>query len=442
MSHFYKLIAIAVFAMLCSHTLSASSSIEGTYPLSVEELFKLADANSASIRSCQIATEVADAAIADAKALRLPDVEAQLSFSYLGNGSISDRDFSNIAKADMPHYGNNFYLKASQPLFAGGAISSQINLAKMGKEMATHQLDAARSEIRFTLIGYYLQIAMLNNQIAVYEANIAKTQKVIAQMRIRQKQGTVLKNDITRYELQLENLLLQRTRVEDNKKIINHRLVTIVALPASTIIVPDSTVTTSIPQKMNEAEWQSLATQNSPSLRISSLNIDMKREQERLEKSARLPKIALIAEEHLDGPITIEVPPINKNFNYWFVGLGVSYDISSLFKANKKIRTAQISTRKASQEHTLALENVENEVQAAYTNYLTSFSDLSTQIKSVELANQNYSVVNNRYNNGLALITDMTDAANMKLSAELALVNSRINVIYNYYNMLFVSHTL
>ena len=62
--------------------------------------------------------------------------------------------------------------------------------------------------------------------------------------------------------------------------------------------------------------------------------------------------------------------------------------------------------------------------------------------KSVELANQNYDVTSNRYKNDLALLTDMLDASNMKLSADLGLVNARINVVYSFYKMKYITHTL
>ena len=54
----------------------------------------------------------------------------------------------------------------------------------------------------------------------------------------------------------------------------------------------------------------------------------MSRTKERLVRSDLLPHVALLAENHLDGPITTEVPPINKNINYWFVGVGVSFNFS------------------------------------------------------------------------------------------------------------------
>ena len=68
-----------------------------------------------------------------------------------------------------------------------------------------------------------------------------------------------------------------------------------------------------------------------------------------------------------------------------------------------------------------------------------SFVELRTQQKSVELAQQNYQVVSNRYKNQLALITDMIDASNMKLNAELQEVNARINIAYTYYNVRYAA---
>ena len=60
----------------------------------------------------------------------------------------------------------------------------------------------------------------------------------------------------------------------------------------------------------------------------------------------------------------------------------------------------------------------------------------------MELANENYRVVSNRYANGLALLTDLIDAGNVKLDAELKAVNARIQILFLYYKMKYVAHTL
>ena len=146
-----------------------------------------------------------------------------------------------------------------------------------------------------------------------------------------------------------------------------------------------------------------------------------------------MPSIALFAGDKLDGPITIEVPPINKNLNYWYIGVGVKFDIASTFKSGKKIRLARLSTQRAQENDLLLQENVRTEVKEAYIRFHEAFT--ITQEKSLELAAQNYSVVNNRYLNDLALITDMLDASNSKLNAELQLVNAQINILFNLYKL-------
>ena len=88
------------------------------------------------------------------------------------------------------------------------------------------------------------------------------------------------------------------------------------------------------------------------------------------------------------------------------------------------------------------MRHIKQNRRVLYTNLLTSTVEVQTQEKQVELADQNYAVVRNRYDNDLALLTDMLDASNMKLSADIALVNARINMLYNYYKLKYLTHTL
>ncbi len=424
-------------AVLCSQYLCAQSRTMG-----IEEMFRLADENSKSIQTYRTGKEVADENLKAAKAQRLPDISASLSGSYWGNGKLWDRDFSNATKIDMPHWGNNFALEAQQVVYAGGAISSGIELAELEKQLAEMDWQKNRQDIRFLLVGHYLNLYKLHNQIEVLHKNLELTDQLIANMQARLEEGTALENDITRYELQRETLRLQLAKVEDACKIANHQLVITLHLPEGTVVQPDTTLNDSRIQTLSEANWQELAAQNNLNLQQAETGIKVNRQRVKLERSERLPKISLVAAEHLDGPITIEVPVLDNNFNYWYVGVGVKYNISSLFKNNRKLKAARLNVRKAQETYELAQEQTNHAVQESYVNFLTSFTDLRTQQKSVELADQNYSVTSNRYQNDLALLTDMLDASNMKLSADLGLVNARINVIYNYYKMKYVTHTL
>ena len=437
MSKKKRLIGLLYIAVLCSQGLCAQ-----TRQMGIEELFRLADEQSKSIQIYRTGAEAAEEALKAAKAQRLPDVNVSLSASYWGNGKLWDRDFGNAMTVDMPHFGNNFALEAQQVIYAGGAISSGIKQAEIGKALAELDLQKNVQEIRFLLVGHYLNVYKLDNQIRVLQKNMELTEEVIANMKARREQGTVLKNDITRYELQKEQLNLQLSRVKDARKIANHQLVTALHLPEDTEIAPDTSLLEQQILTLTEDEWQDMAGTNNILLKQTQADIQMNEQKVKQERSERLPHISIVAAEHLDGPITIEVPVLDNNFNYWYIGIGVKYNLSSLFKNNKKLKQARLNVRQAQERHQLAQEQVENAVQEGYVNFLTAFTDLRTQENSVKLADENYNVTENRYKNEMALLTDMLDASNMKLTADLGLVNARINILYNYYKMKYITHTL
>ena len=425
MSKKKRLIGLLYIAVLCSQGLCAQ-----TRQMGIEELFRLADEQSKSIQTYRTGREASEEALKAAKAQRLPDVNVSLSASYWGNGKLWDRDFNNAMTVDMPHFGNNFALEAQQVIYAGGAISSGIKQAEIGKALAELDLQKNVQEIRFLLAGHYLNLYKLDNQIKVLQRNMQLTDEVIANMKARREQGTVLKNDITRYELQKEQLNLQLTRVKDARRIANHQLVTTLHLPESTEIYPDTLLLREQIQTLTEDEWQNIAETNNIALKQTQAAIQMNEQKVKQERSERLPHISIVAAEHLDGPITIEVPVLDNNFNYWYIGIGVKYNLSSLFKNNKKLKQARLNVRQAQERYQLAQEQVENAVQEGYVNFLTAFTDLRTQENSVKLADENYNVTENRYKNEMALLTDMLDASN------------RINILYNYYKMKYITHTL
>jgi len=403
--------------------------------INMEEMFELAEANSRSIRTYTIAEQEAEQAVKVAKNALLPSIDVSLSASYLGDGWIADRDFSNGENAPMPHFGNNFAIEASQVIYAGGAIASGIEIARLQHQMAKLDKEKNRQDIRFLLVGNYLELNKLDNQAKVYLKNIEQTKRLLANIKAKQTEGLALKNDITRYELQLKNLELALTQVENSKIIINNQLTTVLGLPRETVIEIDTCVLSKLPLVSGEEKWQQTATEVSPLLQQAKLGIEQSKQSEKIVKAERLPSVALIAGDHLDGPVTIEVPPINKNFNYWYVGVGVKFNLASLYKTGKKAKLAQLSTQKVIETEQLLQENIQTEVKAAYVRFAESFTIYDTQIKSLELATQNYDVINNRYLNELALITDMLDASNSKLTAELQVANAEINILFNYYKL-------
>ena len=411
----------------------------GQSVITLEEVFECAEVNSAQLRPSVSAENEAEREISVARAGRLPDINASLSLSYIGDGFTTKRNFGDYQRAPIPHFGNGLSVNITQPVYTGGAVTNAIELAELKSTAARYATDFQRDNIRFQLTGLYLDIYKCNNLRNVVEKNIAAAQKVLQEMRARYEQGTALQNDITRYELLVSNLELQLVKINNTIEILNTNLVTIAGLPEKTIIIPDSTILVRSLPKDGAAWWQAEAEQNSPSLSLARSGVDISRKAESLVRSERLPKIGLQACWNIDGPILVEIPPINRNLSYWYVGVGVSYNISSLYKTNKSLAKSRAATQQALEQFEVARENLSLAVNADHVRYLEAYEELKTQQKSVELAQRNYNTTSTRYSADMALITDMLDAANSKLDAEQQLVNARINIIYYYYKLLFTS---
>lgn len=424
---------------LCAATACFGTIAHAQSVMTLDEIFESAETQSAQLRPYFTAQEEAQREISVARSGRLPDINANLSVGYIGNGFTTKRDFSDYQVAKIPHLSTGLGINVTQPVYTGGAITSAIELAELKSTASRFAADLQRNNIRFQLTGFYLDIYKCRNLRKVVASNIAAAEKILANMKARYEQGTALQNDITRYELLVSNLELQLVKLDNTLAILNNNLVSIAGLPESTVIVPDSAILARSLPNQGEGYWQQEATTNAPALQLAQRGIEISHKAELLVRSDRLPKIGLQAGWTVDGPILVEVPPINRNLSYWWVGVGVSYNLSSLYKTNKSIAKSRTATRKAVEEYDAAMEGVAMTVRADYIKYLEAYEELKTQEKSVELAMRNYSVTSTRYNADMALITDMLDAANSKLDAEQQLVNAKINIIYYYYKLLFTS---
>ena len=128
-------------------------------------LYQKVEDNSKTLRTSLSGVEAAHLGIEAAKSKKLPDLDASLSFSYIGNALITDRDFSNVHGLKSPHFGNNFAFQAQQVVFAGGAINAGIKLAELGKQQAEVGVKLTRQQIRFIALGQYLDLYKIDNRI-------------------------------------------------------------------------------------------------------------------------------------------------------------------------------------------------------------------------------------------------------------------------------------
>ena len=400
-----------------------------TLQLTLTDVFTRIENENRTMAMLRTAQEAAEQGIRSAKDARYPEINAEVNVSYIGDSFLTDRDFSNYTKAPSPHFGNGFTLEAQQVVYAGGAVNAAVKMAEHEGRMSEAVISQSRQGLRLMAAGEYLDLFRTDNSIKVYEKNIALTTKLIEEINAKREHGLALAADVTRYELRLEMLKLDLVRLRNTREIMNYRLVNSLGLPEGTVISSALADDEDLRDRSRQ-HWQEIAADSSPEMKVSGINADMALTRQKLVRSERLPKIAVVAYENFNGPITFEIPPIDKNLNIWYIGLGIRYNFSSLYKSGHKLKQAEIAVRQAEQARDVTEENLRNNVQKAYADYLQSYVELETSEKSLQLADENYERVHDRYMEQLVLVTDMLDAFNMKLEAELDVSAANAGIQY------------
>ena len=424
---------------LCVSLLSGGVCAYSQTVVSLEDLFESAEHNSIQLRPDISAQAEAEQEISVARSALLPEIEASLSASYIGDGFTTRRNFTDYQRAPIPHLGTGVSVGVTQPIYTGGALTTSIEMARLKSLASRQSTELSRDNLRLELTRYYFDLYKHHNLRGVVESSIASAEEVLAHIKARYDQGAALRNDITRYELLIADLNLELVRIDNTIDILNYNLVRLAGLPEGLRIAPDQRLLSQALPTEGEQWWQQEADLNTPSLKLARSGVAISRKVESMVLSERRPKIGLQAGWTLDGPILVEVPPINRNLSYWYVGVGVKYNLSSLYKNNRSLKRSRLATIKADDELRAASERVNLDVRSAHIQYLEAFEVLKSREKSVELADRNYDNISTRYDEGMALVTEMLDAADSRLRARTNLVNARIDIIYNYYKLLFAS---
>lgn len=427
-------IKIQFIILILAHT-SIFAQTSNTRILKIDEIFNLAEQNSRQLAISRDGIKISEHQTAIAKSGRLPEISVGVDAEYLSNAVILNPNFSHNETVPVPHFGNNFSLAASQTLFQGFTVKNTIAKAKLQEQLSALNYDQDKETIKMLLLGRYLDLYKLFNQQKVYQKNIQLAKLRLSNITFLNKEGMVTKNDILRSQLQISDLDVLADEVSSNIDIINKELTVVLGLPADTRIAVDTTL---LQNKLPESTYDDdlkTAYRLRPSVKANAINEKISDKNISLAKAAKLPTLTLFAGDALSRPYLYVLPPQDIYFNLYQAGIKLQYNISSLYHAKEHIQLAQTERSRQQKQSEWVEQQAEIEVNTAFVKYNEAKNELTRRDKSRQLANDNYRIVEKKYLNQLALLTDILDASTAKLSAELNQTNAQINIIYQWYQL-------
>jgi outer membrane protein len=427
-----RTVFLAVFIFVLFRPSYGQDSL-GNTPLTLPAAFSLALHNSVQLQIRHTAVDLAKQQTEIEKLGRLPDLNTGIAYGYLSSSQDWTPNFAHHFVSILPHHLTQFTVDASEAIFAGNRVNNSILKASLEEQVAVLSLNKDEIDIKFLVAAGYLDIFRLIDEQIVYINNTRLARERLRNILNLRKQGIVTQNDVLRTELTISDYELATRDIGRSIIQQDNQLNIVLGLPDSARLIPDSTLTRGeLPVGTVESLLDEAYHENHD-IKIAGKQKEIAETNIKLLKGERLPTLGVFANNNFQRPYLNSTPAVDVYYNYWTAGVGLSYNISSIYKSPKKIKAGYIGLDLTSKQDSLTRQNVEVGVRNAFVKYNQSLDELQTYRRDLRSAEENYRVVESRYYNQLALLTDLIDATNTKIEAELKVTNAEINRVYSYY---------
>jgi len=429
----HKLLFITI-GLLAAQSLLAQQS----KTLTLKEAIDLSITNSKQLKLNEAKLLEASADIKEAEEKRLPDAGISASYLYLPVQPTinlkSDSAGGGGPKISQAMYG---MASVSVPLYQGGRLQYGIESAKYLKEAIRLDAENDRSAVIINTINACINLFKAHEAIALVKENLEQSQQRVKDFSNLEKNGLLARNDLLKAELQSSNIELTLLDAESNYRLASANMDIMMGLPEETNLVPDKSGL-ALPESVKtitEYEQEALQNRNdivAAAVRKKSAELNVK-----TIKTDYYPSISLTG-----GYVALDVPKFVSVTNAVNIGVGVKYNIASLWKTKSKLQaaTARVKQVEASQE--MLGDNIRMQINQAYQSYFVSTKKIEVLEKAVIQATENYRIIKNKYDNSLATTTELLDADVALLQSKLSVTNAKADSFLAYNRLLYAAGSL
>ncbi|MBI9085838.1 MAG: TolC family protein [Desulfobacterales bacterium] len=386
-------------------------------------------ANNRLIRAAMEASRAAVAAQTSAKSDFFPDLSA--TYQYTG---LTDTPFMYFTKAVVNPGGltvgsqrieaptgtrDNYawYLRLTQPLFTGFALTTRYKMAETG--IAAKQVERAQAEldvIRQVRLAY-VQILAAQRRLAVAEEAVAGLQAHVKDAERFYDQGLIPNNDLLQSQVALAAAEQQRAEVQGRVRMAVAALNILIGydLDRDTQVAEIAVESTFIPELDT---LRRAARDQRPEPQALTLAITQIDQGINLAQSVYYPQLALVGQYQQEG----DNPGASRNNFRNAQNASMTLQAQWLFHTGGKTR-ADVSRlrhqRKALEERRLGIqESIDLEVMDVRIRLEVAAGNIGTAEKALEQARENLRITTLRYQQQIATSTEVLDATTARTQAQ------------------------
>ena len=369
---------------------------------------------------------------------RLPDVSASLNQNFsFGRGLTADNTYSNTNTSST-----SLQLGANMPLFTGFQIPNQIKLNQLNLEAATADLEKAKNDIRMKVAQAYVQILydMEISEVAHRQIDIDSMQ--VERLQAFVKNGKASESELSQQRATLANSRLLATQADNNTRLAILTLTQLLELPTPdgfSVVRPEladvsADIAAAIPSPdIIYAEALGIK----PEIAAQQLKLKGTEHNIKIARAGYYPTLSLSGGMGTNYYTTSGFKSDNfstqlrNNFSQ-YIGLNLNIPIFNRFQTRNSIRTAKIQRENQQLQLDNTKKTLYQEIQKVYYNTLNALSKEQSSLEAVKNTQTAFNLMQAKYENGKATITEFNESKNTYLKSESELVQARYENLYQH----------
>ncbi len=308
--------------------------------LSLDEAIDLSIKNSKPLRAAQARMDQAAANTTVSKQNQLPDFKISGSYLRVTQPNIDLQYKSNSGgsaaapiKVNQAAYGT---ANLSLPVFSGFKIQYGIRSSEFLEKASVLDADQDKEAVIMNTIEAFTNLYKARANLRVIQENLAQSRSRDADFANLEKNGLLARNDKLKALLQTANIELTMADVENNMKVAMVNMNIMLGLPEETIIIPDSASLVEPRDIRSLQEYEQIALQNRKDMQAISYRKKASEVGIQTAKADYYPSLAVTG-----GYIVADIPSFITITNAFTFGVGLSYNVSSLWKTNAHVTGAK-----------------------------------------------------------------------------------------------------
>jgi len=405
----------------------AAGAQTATVNLSLEDALARGQATAPRLAEAVARQEAAAAMVTSRQAMKRPSLSASAGYQRTNHvDEYSIPQAGGGVKVLFPDIPNNYRGRADalMPLYTGGRIDALVTSARAGKSAADADLKTAAADVSLDVARAYWNLVTARESARVVEQGLVRMDAYVSDVKARVDAGMLPPNELLSAQAQRARQSVALIQTRNAASIAQSDLCRLVGLDLDATINPTASLMSPIPSAASMVAMPITAlTEQARGGRTERDALTRHAEAARATgdaaKAGLLPQISVSGGVEESRPNARIVPRVDRFHSSWEAGVAVTWQLfdGGKSKADRAAAAAQATAFERRRDDFDAMLGVELRQRRGDVD--AGKAALAASAEAVAAATEARRVISERFKAGVATSTDVLDAENALLEAEL-----------------------